>query len=132
MAVNGNYGANANYPSSLSPNTYRPVDVNQEHETWVGKAVHALQPVNDDDYVQASALWEVLGRTQGQQDHFVYNVSSHLFAAKDEVRRRTYEMFSKVSEDLGQLIRNTTEKAVESAGSDNQDAVVEQLTAQLR
>lgn len=123
MAVGAhtNYGAAPNYPSPLHPNTYKPVDAvleaaNSQHETWVGKAVHNLQPVTDEDYVQANALWEVLGRTKNQQEHLVHNVSVHLFAAVKEVRERTYGMFERVNKDLGARIRSETEKVRKEKG----------------
>jgi len=115
MAVNNNGGSDPNYPSPLKPNVYKDVDVNQTHETWVGKAVYSLQPVTDEDYVQANGLWEVLGRTPGQQENFVHNVASHLFAAVKEVRERTYDMFGKVNPTLGQRIKEATEEAVVAA-----------------
>lgn len=110
MAVNGNYGGNPNYPSPLRPNIYKPVDFNQEHETWIGKATYDLQEVTDEDFVQANGLWEVLGRQPGQQDNFVRNVSTHLQAAKPEVRERTYGMFGRVNPILGQRIKDATEQ----------------------
>ena len=110
MAINGNGGAFPTYPSTLQPNEYKPVDVNQEHETWVGKAVYNLQPVTDEDYVQANMLWEMLGKkTKDQQSHLVHNVASHLFAAKKEIRERSYEMFDRVNPELGRRIRESTE-----------------------
>ncbi|KAH8888026.1 catalase [Thozetella sp. PMI_491] len=109
MTINGNWGSNPNYPSPIRPNIYEDVDVNQEHETWVGKAVYALQPVTDEDYVQANALWGVLSRTPGQQDNLVHNVASHLHRAIPEVRERTYGMFSQVNTTLSQRIRDETE-----------------------
>lgn len=130
--MNGNSGANPNYPSTLQPNIYKPVDVYQQHETWVGQAVYDLQPVTDEDYVQANGLWEVLGRTPGQQDNFVYNVSSHLFAAQQTVRERTYGMFAKVNANLGQRIRESTEAAVKAAAEKPTDDLVAKLTAELR
>jgi catalase len=114
MAVTGNAGSVPNYPSPLKPNTYLPVDkaIDAAHENWVGQAVHNLQPVTDEDYVQANMLWEVLGKTKDQQEHLVHNISVHLFAAIKEVRERTYGMFSKVNETLGQRVRDETEKVV--------------------
>jgi catalase len=130
MTVNGNSGANPNYPSTLHPNLYKPVDLYQQHETWVGKTLFALQPVTDDDYVQADGLWQVLGRTPGQQDNFVYNLSSHLFAARQDVRERTYAMFAKVNEGLGRRIRESTEAAV--TAQKPVDEIVTRLAAQLQ
>lgn len=124
MAVNGNYGADPNYPSPLRPNTYRDVEVNQVHETWVGKAVHNLQPVTPEDYVQAGWLWQVLGRTKGQQENLVYNISSHLFAAIKEVRERTYEMFEKVDKDLGRRVRESTEDRRSKADTEEETSII--------
>jgi catalase len=75
MAVNGNYGANPNYPSSFRNMTFKPVKPSQEHEKWAGAAIAQQIPVTDEDFVQPNGLWEVLGRTPGQQDNFVTNVS---------------------------------------------------------
>jgi catalase len=66
--------------------------------------------VTDEDFVQPAALWEVLGRTPGQQDNLVRNVSGHLSAAKEPTRKRTYEMFSRINKDLGARIEKETEK----------------------
>lgn len=109
MTVNGNYGAEPNYPSTLKPNIYRDVDVNQQHETWVGQAVYNLQEVTDEDYVQATMFWNVLGKQKDQQEHLIYNVSTHLQAAIPEVRERSYAMFEKVDHDLGRRLRLATE-----------------------
>ncbi|KAJ2907199.1 peroxisomal catalase [Zalerion maritima] len=117
MAVNGNYGANPNYPSSYRGLTYQTVKPTNSHEKWSGEAVTALfGPVVDDDYVQAKGLWDVLGRTPGQQDNYVQNVAGHLSGAHQATRERTYEMFTKVTPELGQKIKQATEKEV-SAGS---------------
>ncbi len=111
MAVNGNYGANPNYPSSYRPLTYKPVTPTVAHEQWTGVASNNLfSEVTPDDYVQANGLWQVLGRTPGQQDHFVHNVAVHLNAAHVDTRERTYGMFSKVNRDLGSRIKTETEK----------------------
>ena len=78
--------------------------------------------MTDENFVQAKGLWDVLGRTPGQQDNLVRNLSGHLKAAKPEVRAETIskkralvewdvgfailrtEVFAKVSEDLAQRI----------------------------
>lgn len=61
--------------------------------------------------MQPRVLWEVLGRTAGQQDNFIYNVSSHLKDADERVRRVTYEMFGKVDKTLGVRLEKATEAA---------------------
>ncbi|KAI0416746.1 catalase [Xylaria grammica] len=111
MVVNGNYGANPNYPSTARPLTYKPEA--KGHEAWAGEVVSELfGEVKPEDYEQANGLWKVLGRTKGQQANFVHNVAGHLSGARQEVRRRTYEMFSRVDKDLGQAITTETEKIV--------------------
>ncbi|KAF4823954.1 Peroxisomal catalase [Colletotrichum tropicale] len=111
MAVNGNYGANPNYPSSFRPINYVPVKAAGSHEQWTGKVVEDLfGPITADDYEQANGLWKVLGRTPGQQENFVKNISGALSGAVPEVRSRTYEMFSKVNTELGGAIMKATEK----------------------
>lgn len=101
-------------PSSYRHLTYKPVDPTATHEQWGGKAVHDIfQDVNDDDYVQAKGLWDVLGRTPGQQDNYVGNVAGHLSGAHVDTRNRTYEMFSRVDSGLGSTIKTETEKLVQ-------------------
>jgi len=87
--------------------------------------------VVDDDFVQATGLWGVLGRTEGQQENFVYNVSSHLFAAKKEVRERTYKMFAKVDENLGARLEEASERAAKAAEVEKGDRILDKLTARL-
>lgn len=113
MVVNGNYGANPNYPSSYQKLTYRDVKPTVSHEQWSGAAVHALfGDITDEDFVQAKGLWDVLGRTSGQQENFVSNVSGHLCGAEADTRKRTYDMFSRVDSALGEAIKTQTEKQV--------------------
>ena len=113
MVVNGNYGANPNYPSSYRPLTHKPVNPAAASEEWVGKAVYdVFAEVGPDDYVQPKGLWDVLGRTPGQQENFVHNVAVHLSGAHETVRNRTYDMFGKVDGNLGAKIREATEKEV--------------------
>ncbi|OBT55259.1 catalase [Pseudogymnoascus sp. 24MN13] len=112
MAVNGNYGANPNYPSSYRTLTYKqhsPI-TNDPHQKWSAQAVMHLNEVVAEDYVQAKGLWDVLGRTEGQQANFIGNVSGHLSAAREDTRQRTYEMFSRVDKALGEAIKTATEK----------------------
>ena len=110
MAVLGNSGAQPNYPSSFvplaAPRAFAPTQ-----ELWSGAATNFRSGVTDEDYVQPRALWEVLGRTEGQQEHFVYNVSSHLKDADVRVRQAAYAMFAKVDEGLGERVKIATERA---------------------
>ncbi|KAK7970311.1 hypothetical protein PG996_001258 [Apiospora saccharicola] len=113
MSVNGNYGANPNYPSSYRPMTYKPISPTNPHEKWAGEAVNALfDDMQPHDYEQANGLWKVLGRTPSQQENYISNVAGHLCNAHVDTRRRTYEMFSHVNSELGAAIAFATEKNV--------------------
>lgn len=112
MSVAGNYGAEPAYPSSYRPLAYmQTARAVTAHESWVGKTVEGLfGDITPQDYEQAAGLWRVLGRTNGQQENFVGNVSGHLSGAVKDTRERTYAMFAKVDSRLGKLIRDATEK----------------------
>ncbi|KAJ6013758.1 hypothetical protein N7540_008349 [Penicillium herquei] len=112
MNVNGNYGANPNYPSTFRPLAYKPVKASQEHEKWTGAVLAEQMPVTDEDYVQANGLWQVLGRQSGQQENLVKNISGHLCGAHERVRKQTYEMFRRVNKCLGARIEEATEANV--------------------
>lgn len=125
MTVNGNYGPAPNYPSTLRPNKYVDVDVNQQHEVWTGQAVRNLQEVTDEDFVQADMLWKMLGKQKGEQDKLVHNVATHLCAAAAVVRENTYKMFERVNGDIGRRIREATE-AIANAGAEKKQSKVYQ------
>ncbi|KAF3012978.1 peroxisomal catalase A [Neopestalotiopsis sp. 37M] len=112
MAINGNYGANPNYPSSFRPMTYRPAKaVNTPHEQWTGAVISDMfDEIKPHDYEQATGLWNVLGKQPGQQENFINNVAGHLAAARPETRKGTYDLFSRVDEKLGAAIKEATEK----------------------
>jgi len=105
MYINGNLGARPNYPSTFQPVKHKNVSASQQRETWSGPVISTQWEITPEDYVQADGFWQVLGRTPGQQDAFVHNVSSHLKNARVEVRKQTYDMFKKsVFLDSGSLI----------------------------
>ncbi|KAK6199855.1 secretory subunit [Pestalotiopsis sp. IQ-011] len=115
MAVNGNYGSNPNYPSSYRPLQYKPARVSTPHEQWAGSIVSDMfDEIKPHDYEQATALWNVLGKQEGQQANFIGNVAGHLAAARAETRQGTYELFSKVDAQLGAAIKEATEKNASS------------------
>ncbi|KAK5659231.1 hypothetical protein OQA88_1323 [Cercophora sp. LCS_1] len=110
--VDGNYGGDPNYVRS----GFRAVRfqgavqdgavVGAEHDVWVKGAVeNYASEVTNEDFVQARALWNVLGRQEGQRENFVKNVVGHLVHAKEEVWEGTFEMFDRVDTELGAAIR---------------------------
>lgn len=110
MVVNGNYGSNPNYPSTYRPLTHKDVKVvtSDKHQKWTEQVVQHIDEVGPDDFVQPKNLWGVFGKT-GQQDALVNNIAGHLSAAKEDTRKRTYEMFTKVDPELGKRIQDATE-----------------------
>lgn len=96
MNTTTNYGGDPNYVRSA----LRPINFkgqvgangvsNGGHEEWVGSVAGFTTEVTDDDFVQPRMFWEVLGRQEGQQEHWVYNVSQHLKGAIPEIREKAY------------------------------------------
>jgi catalase len=89
-----NYGSDPNYVrSTLKTIRFKGQTganaVTQAHEEWVGNVSGFTSEVTEDDFVQAAALWEVLGKA-GLQDNFIYNVSQHLGSAIPRVQEATY------------------------------------------
>lgn len=110
MSVNGNYGANPNYPSSFRKMTYKPVQPSEQHTKWIGTAKNFRHELVDEDFVQPRKFWDVLGKEPGQQENLIKNVAGHLCAAKPEIRGRAYAMFGRVDSDLGARIAKATEE----------------------
>jgi catalase len=129
FAINGNSGSDPNYPSSLRPIQYKPVDEHLRHEQWIGQAVYSqnFNTITGEDFVQATGLWQVLGKQGGQQDNFVTNVSTHLCDADPRVRQRTYSMFTRVDRDLGKRLEEATEKL--AGAKEQKDNIVAGLLA---
>ncbi|KAE8443850.1 hypothetical protein EG329_001259 [Mollisiaceae sp. DMI_Dod_QoI] len=99
----GNYGPDPNYVnSSLRSMTYAAG--NASHDEWSGKAAAYSSEITDDDFAQATALWNVLGTQPGQQENLVSNVAGHLRSAIPQVQEKTIEMFSRVDAELGSRI----------------------------
>jgi catalase len=48
------------------------------HDEWIGKIADYSSEITDDDFAQATALWEVFGKHPGQQKAFVSNVAENL------------------------------------------------------
>jgi len=84
-----------------------------DHEEWIGTVIDFESQVTDADFVQPREFWlNVLGKQQGQQENFVYNVSTNLSGAVKEVRYRAYATFRRIDENLGNWIEKETEAFV--------------------
>ncbi|KAI9727069.1 MAG: hypothetical protein M1834_008537 [Cirrosporium novae-zelandiae] len=113
MTLKSNYGGDPNYVRS----TRRPVTFKgnigakgqSQHDRWVGEVCIFTSEVTDADFEQPRMFWEVLGKQNGQQDNFIYNISCHLKGAIPEGRKETYKMFTRVNPGLGKRIQDATE-----------------------
>jgi catalase len=89
-----NYGGDPNYVrSSLKPINFKgQVEANGYapggHEEWVGQVAAYSSEVTDEDFVQAREMWNVLGKSD-EQDDFVHNVTVHLKSALPQVQLAT-------------------------------------------
>lgn len=103
MNFTDNYGSDPSYVgSSLQPTRFlsevkemgaKSLSVVTEHEKWVGQVSNFQTHVVDDDFVQAAALWEVIGREPGHQERFFGNVAVHLCKVKSaSLRNQVYGM----------------------------------------
>ncbi|KAN0096527.1 catalase [Hyaloscypha variabilis] len=99
----GNYGPDPNYVGSTL-RTLRYKGGQTSHDEWVGKIADYSSEIVDDDFAQATALWEVFGKHPGQQKAFVSNVAENLKPALPEVQKETIKMFARVSADLARLL----------------------------
>jgi len=85
--ANGNPGSKPAYPL-----TFEPLKVTEPwtsiNEKLTGQAVNFKFGVTDENFVQPSAQWDVLGSTADQQEHLIYNVASRLKDAEAVVRER--------------------------------------------
>lgn len=120
MRFDANYGSDPSYVgSSLKPTRlYQDVKgcssryLNQlsGHEKWVGEVCSFQSHVTNDDFIQAAALWDVIGKESGHQDRTVGNIAAHLKGVKyPELRNEVYALFTRVNTDLGQRLRELTE-----------------------
>jgi len=102
--INGNYGADPDYVrSSLKLVRHGPKDI--KHDEWVGRVTAYSSDVTDDDFVQATDLWHLLGREEGLQKNLITNLTGHLKKAIPRVRSETIDMFARVDADLGEKIQ---------------------------
>ncbi|KAK5989051.1 Catalase [Cladobotryum mycophilum] len=124
MNFTENYGDDPNYVGSmLRPTAFKPAgnagqgfkltSTFTEHEKWVGEVTNYTTEVGPEDFEQATAFWEVLGRQPGQQDNFVGNVAEHISGTTSpELRTKVYELFSHVDKELASRIRDATKAAL--------------------
>jgi catalase len=107
-----NFGALPNYlPSDFAPPIAKVTQYEQraDHEEWIGTVVDFETVTTDADFVQPREFWEVLGRQEGQQKNFVYNVAVDLATAVKEVRYQTYATFSRIDKHLAEWLERETE-----------------------
>ncbi|KAK6544670.1 hypothetical protein TWF694_001358 [Orbilia ellipsospora] len=112
MTFTDNYGGDPNYVGSdLKPIQYTgKVGAHAYaiggHEEWVGRVVGFTSEVVDDDFEQARMFWNMIGKEEGQQDKFAYNVACHLGSAIPQVQAKALDMFSKVYPVVAEKIQS--------------------------
>jgi catalase len=93
-----NYGGDPNYVGSkLRPINFKGrIGANgySQHDQWVGEVSGFTSEVTDEDFVQAKGLWDVLGKTEGQQDNYVHNVAGTISQALPTVQQDTFSEYS--------------------------------------
>ncbi|KAJ5104342.1 hypothetical protein NUU61_001689 [Penicillium alfredii] len=125
MNFSNNYGADPNYVgSSLQPTKFyqevkgigpSALSTLTEHEQWVGQVCSFQSHITDEDFVQPTALWEVLGKEPGHQERVFGNVAIHLRQVKSSrLRHAVYDLFSRIAPDLGAGVQKATEALVSS------------------
>ncbi|KAJ5751341.1 Catalase mono-functional heme-containing [Penicillium manginii] len=123
MRFDGNYGGDPNYVnSSLQPTKFYPevkgvspnsLSLHTEHEKWVGEVTTFTSHIEEEDFVQPAALWEVIGRDPGHQDRTIENIAQSVKEVKSpKLRDGVYDLFSRVSMDLGTRVKRATEALI--------------------
>ncbi|CAM1500632.1 Fc.00g097940.m01.CDS01 [Cosmosporella sp. VM-42] len=117
MTFGDNYGGDPNYVGSDLKNIeFRGRQgasgySTGGHEEWIGQVCGFASQVVDDDFVQARAFWDVLGKQPGQQEIFVHNLSLHLGDAIHQVQEKTFAMFSRVYPEIGEKIKTAIQRS---------------------
>ncbi|ODV78780.1 peroxisomal catalase [Suhomyces tanzawaensis NRRL Y-17324] len=103
--VNGNLGAHPNYLATDKPVEFKQFSLQEDQEVWEGAACPFHWKYTDDDFIQATALYKVLGKYPNQQKNLAHNVAVHAAAADHAIQDRVIEYFNKVSHELGSNIK---------------------------
>jgi catalase len=124
MRFDDNYGGDPNYVnSSLQPTKFYPdvkgvspasLSLHTEHEKWVGEVTTYTSHIDENDFIQPAALWEVIGREQGHQDRTIDNLAGSISGViSPQLRNAVYDLFSRVNQDLGARVKKATEAAIQ-------------------
>jgi catalase len=123
MRFDDNYGGDPNYVnSSLQPTKFYPdvkgvspasLNLHTEHEKWVGEVTNYTSHIDENDFIQPAALWEVIGREQGHQDRTIDSLAGSISGVTSpQLRDAVYALFSRVNQDLGARVKKATEAAI--------------------
>lgn len=77
-----------------------------DHDNWAGQTAAFTSEVTDDDFVQATMFWEMLGKQPGQQEALVGNLVADIGGAIPRIQAATVDMFARVHKDLGKALRD--------------------------
>ena len=109
MNVNGNLGSAPNYLATSEPIEFRQFSIQEDQEVWNGAACPFHWKATEDEFTQATALYNVLGKYPGQQKNLAHNVAVHVSAADKPIQERVIKYFGKVSPELAANIRKELE-----------------------
>ncbi|KAL4798414.1 catalase-like domain-containing protein [Aspergillus venezuelensis] len=96
MRFADNYGGDPNCRESAAA-----LNLDVQHEKWVGEVSAYTSEITDEDFVQPAALWEVIRRQEGHQERVV----DDLVASVKGVNR--------INRGLGAKLREKTEAAIQ-------------------
>jgi catalase len=107
-----NQGERPNYLSSVDPIKFtgHPVDLNDTHGHFVGKAVSFLSTIRPEDFNAPRVLWEKVF-DEPARERWVSNASGHMENIRDnkeEIIKRMISIFREVSEDLASRMEKAT------------------------
>jgi len=89
-----------------------PLSTPTDAEEWSGKIQQYESQVHDSDYEQPRELWESFRKETPMDRHFISNVAMNLSMAREDVRQKTYAVFSKIDANLSSEIKKETEQLV--------------------
>lgn len=105
MNVNGNLGSAPNYLASDLPVEFKAHSLQEDQEVWSGSACPFHWKATDSEFKQATDLYNVLGKTPGQQKNLAHNIAAHAGGASKEIQERVLKYFGKVSPQLAADIK---------------------------
>ncbi|CAK7204026.1 catalase A [Sporothrix eucalyptigena] len=141
MNFSDNYGDDPNYVNSmLRPVTFKTsvvqaaTTLSGKHQQWVGTmAANFTTEVTPDDFVQATALWHVLGREPGHQARLVENLAGSISGITvPALLTEVYKCFAQVDPQLAFKIQASVEAKKNKSNGTNGTTHIVRETSQYK